>query len=192
MTIFDLFFLVGSLALLFTLLAVLVQAIRGRWGRAGAILQRAAVAVAIYFLVIVAVSLVTPRRVVPMGTAQCFDDWCIAVMTATHHRAGADDSLAVTMELSSRARGISQGERDVRVYLLDGEGREYQPVPDPAAVPLSTRMPPLGRVTVTRAFRLPVAASRPALVVAHGAFPGCCIIAGGESVFHRRTVVPLS
>lgn len=192
MTIFDLFFLVGSLALLFTLLAALVQALRGRPARARAMVRRAAMAVAGYFVVVILASIVTPRRIVPLGTAQCFDDWCITVTTATRHHAGADDSIAVAMAIFSRARRISQRELGVSVYLLDDNGRRYQPLSDPAAVSLSAVVPPLAAIDVRRAFRLPGSASHPLLVVAHGRFPGCCIIGDAESLFHRPTVVPLS
>ena len=191
MTIFDLLFIAATLSLLVTLLIAAVRAIRGRFDGVRTIVRRIGLGAATYFAVMVIMSLATPRQVIPMGVPQCFDDWCIAALRVTHERAGSADSLRVVLQLSSLARGISQGERDVRVYLIDDQGRRYLPIPEPGAVPLSTQIPPQGAVAASRLFLLPIDARHPMLIVAHDAFPHCCIIADRESLFHRQTVVPL-
>ena len=191
MTIFDLLFLVAALSLLVALVIAAVQAVRGKLDGAGRICRRIGVVAATYFAIIVVVSLASPRQVIPMGVSQCFDDWCIAAQRAEHQRVGSTDSLRVVMQLSSLARGISQGERDVRVYLIDDRGRRYLPIAEPGATPLSTQIPPQGNVAVSRLFLLPVDAHHPMLIVAHDAFPHCCIIADRESLLHRQAVVPL-
>jgi hypothetical protein len=187
MTIFDLLFLVAALALVIAVLMAAFNAIRGRGSRAFTIARRIAVAAAVYFAAVAAVSVATPRRIVPLGVAQCFDDWCITATAAD--RSG--DSLRVVLQLSSLARGISQGERDVRVYMVDDGNRRYQPIDDARSIPLSVTIPPAGTVTTTRLFVLPQDARNPVLIVAHDAFPHCCIIGDRESLFHRATVVPL-
>jgi len=187
MTIFDLFFLVAMLALVIAVSMAAFNAIRGRGSRALTIVRRIGVAAAAYFGAVAAVSVATPRRIVPPGVAQCFDDWCITATAAD--RSG--DSLRVVLQLSSRARGISQGERDVRVYVVDDRNRRYPPIDDARSVPLSVTIPPEGTVTTTRLFVLSQDARNPALIVAHDAFPHCCIIGDRESLFHRATVVPL-
>jgi len=187
MTIFDLLFLLAALAFLFALVAAAYQALRGRGARATAILRRIGVVAVVYFATVMAVSIATPAESVPIGSAQCFDDWCITVVTAD--RAG--DSLHVALRLSSRARGISQGERDVRVYLRDEDGQEYLPTAASALVPLSVTIPPQGEVAVGRDFALPATVRHPVLLVAHDRFPHCCIIGDRESFLHRATVVPL-
>jgi hypothetical protein len=191
-TIFDLLFLVGALLLLVALLRITYQLIRGRSAPALALVRRTAAMVIIYFTAIVVTSLATPRRIVPPGTAQCFDDWCITVAAVARRSAGLEDSIDVTLQLSSRARGITQGERDVRIYATEDAGRHYQPIAAAGAADLSSQIPPLGTVTTIRRFVLPASASHPVLVVAHDPFPHCCIIADGESLLHRRTVVPLN
>ncbi len=82
MTLFDLLFILATLALVIAVTIAAFHAVRGRWSRALAVLRRVAIAGAIYFAVVVAVSLATPRQVVPLGSPQCFDDWCIAAMRA--------------------------------------------------------------------------------------------------------------
>jgi hypothetical protein len=191
MTVFDLLFIGAFLALVVALGTAAFVAIRGAHQRSFTIVRRTGIASGLYFAALVAVSTVTPRRVVPVNAAQCFDDWCITTVSAVRIRSGSSDSLRVVLQLSSRARGITQGERDVRVYVVDDRNRRYQPVPDTGAIPLSIRLPPQGTATTTRLFVLPTGAGNPALIVAHDVFPHCCIIGDAESFLHRRTVVPL-
>lgn len=187
MTIFDLLFLLAALSLLVAMVIAAINAARGRRQRSLTILRRIGIAGLAYFAAIVLASAITPRLVVPLGTDQCFDDWCIAV-TQTH-RSG--DSLTVELRLSSRARGISQGERDVRVNIVDDHDRVYQPENAGTAAPMSVKIPPLGSVTTRRTFIVPATAPHPALIVVHDWFPHCCIIGDRESLLHRATVAPL-
>lgn len=187
MSIFDLVFLVAALALVGSVCTALYQLVRGRLSRALAVGRRIAIAAALYFAVIVATSLATPQQVVRIGEAQCFDDWCITAA----HRSRAGDTMTVNILLSSKARGISQGERDVRVYLIDDSGARREAIPDASDVPLSVTIPPSGEVQVTRRFLLPAETHHPALIVAHDAFPHCCIIGDRESLFHRAAIVAL-
>ena len=187
MTIFDLLFLVAMLTFVGAIVTTGYQAIRGRGPRAFAILRRIAVIAVAYFLAIVGVSLAAPRQTVPIGTAQCFDDWCITVSRT----ARAGDTLNVAIELSSTARGISQGERDVRVVVVDSAGHRFPPTAESAAMPLSMTIPPQGRVSVSRTFFVGANAAKLGLLVEHGWFPHCCIIGDRESLLHRPAVVPL-
>lgn len=191
MTIFDVLFLVAFLSLVITLVVAAFLAIRGRRERALAIVRRAGAAAATYFAVLVVVSIATPRRVIPHGVAQCFDDWCITVVNAEHRRAGPNDTLRVVLQLSSLARGITQGERDVRVYVVDDQDQQYAPILEAEPIPLSSQIPPQGAVTTSRRFALPADARHPVLIVGHDWFPHCCIIADRASLLHRRTAVPL-
>lgn len=191
MTIFDLIFIVAFLSLVIAVVMAAFQAIRGRRERALTIVRRIGATAAAYFAAVAVVSIGTPRQVIPMGVAQCFDDWCIAAVGVAPQHAGADDSLRVLLRLSSTARGITQGERDVRVYVIDDKNRQYAPIAEPGALPLSAGIPPEGVLTPSRLFVLPRDAGHPMLIVVHDWFPHCCIIADRESLLHRPTVVPL-
>ncbi|HEY3935139.1 MAG TPA: hypothetical protein VGL65_11055 [Gemmatimonadales bacterium] len=187
MTIFDLLFLLATLGAIASLGVAAYRAVRGQRQRAVIIVQWVAAGIAIYFAVIIAVSLTTPQPIVPTGVPQCFDDWCIKVFAVD--RAG--DSLHVTVDLSSRARRISQGERDVRIHVVDADGERYLPIEEPGAVPLSVTIPPEGKVRIRRSFAIPSGARDLKLLVAHDAFPHCCIIGDRESLLRRPAVVLL-
>jgi hypothetical protein len=75
---------------------------------------------------------------------------------------------------------------------MDGQGRRYDPVPDPDAIPFDALLQPQESMTTTREFDLPVDAQDPVLVATHGeGFPGWFIIGDSGSLFHKRTVVRL-
>jgi hypothetical protein len=190
MTIFDLVFLLAVLALVITLGTVAFAAWRGRRDRAVTLLRRTAIAGWVYFTTVIAVSIASKLRVVPLGEAQCFDDWCITAVSAVRER-GAGVPLRVVVRLSSLARGISQGESDVRVYVVGDRGTRYEAEPETNVIPLSVKIPPQGAVTTNRLFRVPATVRNPLLGVAHGPFPHCCIIGDPESLFHKRTVMTL-
>jgi hypothetical protein len=191
MTLFDLLFIVAFLSFVIALSVALVQAFQRKRERALAVLRRTAAAVTAYFAVIMVVSVATPRQVVPRGVAQCFDDWCITVQGTSVPRPAAGDSVRVVLQLSSLARGITQGERDVRVYLIDAEHRRYAPVAEAGAVALSAQISPGGTLTTSRVFLLSAGTRAAALIVVHDWFPHCCIIADRESLLHRAAIVPL-
>ena len=190
MTIFDLLFLVTILALLLALFAAVVAMWRGHRTRAVTLLWGTAILTAVYFVALAGVSLASKPRVVPVGEAQCFDDWCITAVSAMREREpGAP--LRVVVRLSSTARGTAQGERDVHLFVVGDSGRRYDAEPEANVVPLSVTIPPQGTVTTSRLFRLPAAVHAPLLGVAHDAFPHCCIIGDPESLWHKRVVMAL-
>jgi hypothetical protein len=129
--------------------------------------------------------------VVPAGEAQCFDDWCITAVSAIREHAGTDTALRVIVRLSSRALRVSQSERGVRLYIVGDSGRRYEPAPEPNVVPLTVSLAPHDSLTTSRLFHVPTAVHNPLLVVAHGPFPGCCIIGDQQSFLHKPTVMRL-
>ena len=83
-------------------------------------------AAAIYMLVVLTVSVATPRRHYRLGDTQCFDDWCIAVTSATR---ATPTTVTVGLRLSSRAKRVSHQlprraqSRSMRSFSL---GRRYK------------------------------------------------------------------
>lgn len=191
MNVFEPLFLVLVLVTLGTLLTAAVLAVTGRLARSGRLLRRLAIGAAVYFTIVVAVTIVMPRKVYGIGDAQCFDDWCIAVDGA--RRLGdADGTCEVSLRFWNRARGTPMGEKGTVVYLTDAQGRRYDPLPDPAAVPFDLRLEPGQSVTTTRRFVVPRDATGLGLVYTHeGGFPiGWLIITEG-GWFARPPVVRL-
>jgi hypothetical protein len=127
MTVFEPLFILCFLATVIVLVLVAVAAIRGRRVEALAKLRRLGVCTAVYMGVVLLVGLATPRKVYHIGDTQCFDDWCIVVVSATRARAG---SVEVTLRLSSRAKRVPQGAKGTVAYVVDSQGRRYDPAPD--------------------------------------------------------------
>jgi len=190
MTIFDLLFIFVFLASVATLLTAGVALIRGPRSKALRILKVYGICLAIYLGVVAAVALVTPRRIVRLGEARCFDDWCIAVQHAEHE----GTACHVTFQVSSRARRVTQREKGVHAYLTDAQNRRFDPLPDPKAIPFDVLLNPVDSVETERSFTLPNDARGVGVVVAHEGpfcFPGCFIIGEDGNPLRRPAIVPL-
>ena len=184
-------FLLFALGTLITLLTSAGFAVSGRFARAARILARLAVAASIYFAIVIAVSIMSPRREYRVGDTQCFDDWCIAVSGARRQVPSAGP-FEVALRLSNRARGRAMGEKGTVVYLTDAAGRRYDPLPDPAAVPFDAIIRPGESVTTVRRFDVPPDAGRLGLVYTHeGGFPIGWLIIGEGGWFQQPPLVRL-
>ncbi len=134
MTLFDLIFLIAALALLVATASAMYLAVRRRWPAVSRLGWRTVAATVAYFAVLIAVSLTARPRLLPVGTSQCADEWCIAVTGATRETA-IDTAKArgvfeiVTVEVTNQGRGRRQREADVYAYLVDADGRRFQVSP---------------------------------------------------------------
>jgi len=191
MTIFEPLFLLLALATLATLVTAAGLAAAGRWARAARILRRLGLAAALYFAMVILVSLVRPPPQYRVAEERCFDDWCLTVVAARRTpapRPGYD----VTLRLTSHARQRPMGERGTVVYLIDAERRRYEPVEDRFQPPFDTILEPGQSVTTARRFDVPAAARDVGLVYAHeGGFPIGWFIIGEDGWFRRPAIVPL-
>jgi hypothetical protein len=196
MTIFDLVFIAVFLASVVTIGTAVGQALLGHGRKAAALLARYAIGLAVYLAIVVIVSLVSPRRVLPVGQDRCFDDWCIGVADIRASPATSNGrGYTVTFRMRSRARGRPQRETGIAPYLLDAEGRRYDPVADTAAAPFDVTLSPGQSATATRRFEVPSGARDLGVVVAHEGsygFPGLVIIGDEASLLHKKAVVPIT
>jgi hypothetical protein len=192
MTIFEPLFLLLVLVTASTLVTVVVFAVRGRTARAVRILRRLAIGAAVYFAVVIATSLLVPRRDYRVGDMQCFDDWCITVVDArrtAEPRSGYD----VTLRLSNRARRVPMGESGTVAYLIDSLGHRYDPRPDPAAVRFDTVLQPGESRIATRRFDVPGDTRNIGFIYAHeGGFPIGWLIIGEGGWFRKPPIVWLN
>jgi len=194
MSLFDLLFLALALASLITLGIAAALALAGRAARSLRILRRLALGGLLYFAVVIAVSLLAPRRVFNLSETQCFDDWCVAAISYTSSRSVTprQRSYLVNLRISSRARRISQRELNLAVYLTDRDNRRYNPAPQSSDVPFSTLLAPGQSVDLTRLFLVPLAARDLNLVIKHeGGFPIGWFIIGYDSWFRKPPLVLL-
>jgi hypothetical protein len=181
MNVFEPLFLLLLLVTVVALSTAAVWAVRGRFGRASRILRRLGIGAALYFAVVIAISIVSPRRVYHPGENQCFDDWCIAVADAQRTETPQAIRYEVRLRLSNRAKRVPMGERGTVVYLVDRQGRRYAPLPDPSAVDLATVLRPGESIEATRRFDVARDAQDVGLIYTHeGGFPiGWLIISEG-------------
>ena len=206
MTLFDLLFLILMVFVIAAAVRILYLLIRRRFHPARKTLIRLLLFMAAYMLVLVGFSLAEPRRQIAIGVPQCFDDWCITVENASRQAAIGElrargNFYVVTVRVSSRAKGRPQRETDVRVYLVDAQGRRFDvsaagqrqlEQEGQAGMPITSFVAPGGSFESRLAFDVPADARQLSLVKTSWSwFPFRLIIGGPESWLHRPTVVPL-
>jgi len=193
MSIFDLVFLAAALATAGSLLAAAVAAVRGRLAASRRVLRRLALGAGVYLVVLVAVSLFTPGRVLAIGEDNCSDDWCVAVTGVSPPSGSEDHSLVVTFRLTSRARRVTQREHGVLAYVRDSAGHRIDAQPAAGEAPFDIALGPGDKVETTRHFSLSPDAAPAEIVLTRAGlpFPGCLIIGDADSFLHARTAVRL-
>lgn len=189
MTIFEPLFLLLVLAAAIAVISAAVAAVRGRGAAARRTLTRLGIAAAIYMLVVLTVSMATPRPSYRVGDTRCFDDWCIAV---THATRATPTTILVGLRLSSRAKRISQRELGTVVYLTDSAGHRYDPAVDAREIPLDVLLQPGQAIETQRRFVVPSEARGLSLVYTHeGGFPIGFFIIGENEWAHGPPLVHL-
>jgi hypothetical protein len=190
MTLSDLVFL-GSLLFVAGWCARIVWSIlRRRWEKTGRLIRSLGVFLAAYAAILMAVSLVRPRRFYAAGERRCFDDWCVAALDAKPVDGRGDCNWVATVEVSSDAKRICQRALDAHAELEDGQGNRYSPCAPPlAAGPgpvrwLSDELGPGESFRVVLPFRIPGGAPA-GLILHHGDLPGIVIIGADQSFLHR-------
>jgi hypothetical protein len=200
-------FLLVALATGIVVLVTLVNLMRRRFASTGRLLLRHGLALALYFLILLAVSLASPQRVVPMNEDRCFDDWCIAVENVQRKKelGGARPEgifYVVDLKLSNHSRGRAQRAGSVAIHLMNDQGNSFDVSlqgqaaleAQPGSIPpLTSTIEAGGSVMTHQVFDLPVDARNIVLTVEHpvGFSPGWFIIGDEDSLFHKPTIVRL-
>ena len=203
---------ISELGLIFSFLVMvlglpgLLLAIALRKRRLAVRLSRGlAIYAGLYALLLIGFSLLSPQRILSMHEVRCFDDWCAAVERVEQRPAigslqAHGSFFLVTLTISSQAKRIRQRALDAAVSLLDEHGNRYFPSEEAqkalesagqAGQPLNSWLEVGESFSHTAVFDLPPDATRPGLVVSHGAFPGLIIIGDEQSFLHKRTIVRL-
>ena len=188
-TLFDLVFALAFLASAASLLAAALFAIFRRGARALHILKIWAMSAAVYFTLLLAVSFAQPQHVLHVGDLRCWDDWCLTVENVRQSPENGRARYDVALRISSHALRVSQRALDAKVYLVDHQGRRYDPLPDDSAIPLNILLHPGESIPTSRTFTLPPDAREVGLIANHGVGPASFIIGDESSFFHKRTVV---
>lgn len=203
----DFVFLASVLLALVLLVRAAIAVLRRRWAVAGRLARILAIFVGGYALLLLLVGLAMPRRTIAPGERECFDDWCVAALSATlkgntpQPPSPSDldsDTWVAIVEVSSVAKRIRQRTREVRVELEDERGRLYLPCATPtpqsagATRRLTDELGPGESFQVRLRFQVPRAAKPAGLVVHHGECPEKFIIGSDQSALHRPTLLQLA
>jgi hypothetical protein len=206
MTVLDvlglLAFLGTSLALMVALVTLIYCLARHRWSAAGRIAGGVALLLVAYAAALLAASLLSHDRQLARGERRCFDDWCVSVAERRVMPSSGDELLVVALDVSSRARRVTQRPSEPRFWVEDAQGTRYDISPDDQVAwdaehgpnrPVNDRIGPGEHFDTTLVFRLPATTDRPALIVAEGpSWVGRVLIGSEDSPFHGRTKFPLS
>ena len=154
---------------------------RTAWWAAGFVLS--------YALVLIGVSLLSPRRILEPGERRCYDDWCVTALSAQQSSSG---TWVATLEVWSVAKRITQSAPDATADMEDTSGRVFAPdaPPEPS---MSRLLGPGERFRVQVPFRLPVGA-RPAGLqfLHHAGGPGIVVIGDDNSFLHQPALAKLA
>jgi hypothetical protein len=206
MTIFDLVLILSVFVIFLALLGMLIALLTRRWMRLKQLALFVGIYASVYALLLVSLALLSPQQVLAMGQLRCFDDWCasverVEIQPAIGRVQARGAFYIVTIQVSSRAKRISQRALDAGVYLLDEQGKRYdasiqgQQALEAAGLagqPLNSLVDAGGSFTTTTVFDLPLSSTQPGLVITHGAFPGIIIIGDDQSFLHKPTIIQLT
>jgi len=208
---FNLLFIVVVVITVIVLIASIVNILRHRSKQTIVLLKQYVLGLAIYFGILVTVSLVSPQRVVEIKENRCFDDWCLAVedVMLKEELGPVTNSIkpngvfyVITLKLLNHARGRSQRAGSVAVHLIDGQGTVYDVSAQgqtafesqQGTVPPLTSTIDVGQSVITyQVFDVPKNIRNINLTVEHpvGFSPGFFVIGDETSLFHKPTIVHL-
>jgi hypothetical protein len=207
MQLTDLFFIACVLFVFVLLVRIAIAAIRQRWVSAIRLLRLLGLFVVVYAVVLLVVGFAMPRRWFASGQRECFDDWCVAALSAAPAEVSpkfpcppgpGGDTWLVGLEVSSDAKRVRQRARDAWVELEDQSGQRYPACA--ATIPqgaqpthwLTDELGPGESFQVWLPFRIPHTAKPAGLVVHHGEYPGKFVIGDDQSALHRPALLRLS
>lgn len=180
---------------------ILYRVIRKR--PVGALFLAVVLWVAVYFVVLVSVSLLNERQNLTSADEKCFDDWCVTVLGARTVDEGSTDGqrwVAIDLQVTNRARGAGFRPANPSITLLDASGRKISESSIGQAAHESRfgAQPALGKFLAAgesfqtvRVFPAPEGATAFVLVEEGGGMTR--IIIGDEnSVLHRKSVFPVT
>jgi hypothetical protein len=98
--------------------------------------------VAVYTLAVIAVSLMTPQKIVQVGESYCEDLWCIGIDGVSPKPLGQEIVYKVDVHIFSDAHRVPTSATGVSLYLMDERGRRFPLVYDLSAIPFDTTLYP--------------------------------------------------
>jgi hypothetical protein len=149
----------------------------------------------VYLIILFAVSVVQPQRLIPMGQDQCFDKMCFAVVgfDEVPSLVVGDSGRVVRVNIRVSNQGHSANSDSlVRAYLLDGSGRTWEPLPGLSGNRLTARVAAGAEMLSQPMFRVAQDSESLSLVFTHGHWQaGSLTIGDSDSLAHKPDAVPL-
>jgi len=150
----------------------------------------------VYLLTLLAVSVFQKQRVIPIGQEQCYGEMCFAVVGVDEvpGLVAADDSRVIRVAIRVTNRGhAAQSEGLIEAYLLDSQGRVWEPLAGLSGNRLNGRVAGGSEMLSQPMFRVAKDAAGLGLVFTHGSWqPGRLVIGDSDSLGHRPDTVPLN
>ena len=181
------------------LLVVAYRLLRGRRQPALKLLSRWALCAAVYLAISVGVSFLRSGRVIEQGQNWCFDEWCIAVEAVHRTPTLNDKAVTVTTDLRISNNGRSpEGVRGFWAFLLDDQGRRYEPTPGPWHDVVASPVPGHGFARTSMEFVVPTGTGLRGFVTNHGGgssgsgpslLPSLLEIGQGGWLLHRPNMI---
>jgi hypothetical protein len=146
--------------------------------------------VAVYLVVLIAVSLLTPQKIGSAGQAYCMDIWCIGIEKVSPMPAKNDIAYKVDVRIFSDANTVKTSGKGFSLFLVDERGRRFPMVKDLSVIPFDLSLDPGQSVNTTLTFVTPTDARELFLTVDSPLFWGArlCFACDG-SLLHKPTLL---
>jgi hypothetical protein len=204
-----LLFLVSVVGALGVLIALVYGVVIRRHRLIRVVLISAAVWLAVYGVLLVGASLLTPQQILAAHQERCFDEMCFSVPQATTQATAGTGEQAptahglyyiVTVQLRNASQRTAQKPDHPAFFLDDGQGHHYQVSPAAQQAvgqqPIwDARLQPGERQLRPLVFDAPATllqqSPQPRLGITEGSWPTPLIIGDESSPWHQVTLIQL-
>ena len=124
----------------------------GKFRRGAKALRASAGLVAVYVVVLMAVSLLTPQKIGSAGQAYCMDIWCIGIEKVSPILARNQIAYKVDVRIFSDADTVKTSGKGFSLFLVDERGRRFPMVKDPSVIPFDLSLDPGQSVNTSLTF----------------------------------------
>jgi hypothetical protein len=148
----------------------------------------------VYLAVLYVVSYRQPEQRVAMGQPACFDAMCFTVERVEEIPGFPPQENVRLARVTVRVtnKGKKEAQEQVRAYLRDAQGRQWEPSNAVSGNPLNERVLPGGTIVSEPVFQLAEDATGLSLVLTHGRWSQHALVIGDpESLGHRLRVMVL-
>lgn len=139
---------------------------------------------ALYAVAIIISGVFSSERLIPLGSIQCFDDWCASVVKATSEGA----TIVLEVRVINKARRVTQTPDHPKLTIIDTAGSEYMPT-EISPRPLDSKLE-VGETFITNArFKIKDGQKASKALLVEGTGPPS--IGDQNSFLHKKTYFDL-